>query len=240
MAQIGAEWVLYVLLVLSLVSVALIIERIIYFVRHRQDVDTLRRRLRTSLEQGGPALALKRFEEGDGAELAVLREALAMADGGAGAVEEIAAGARGQEKLKLERGLIFLGTLGNNAPFIGLFGTVLGIINAFRDLSQTDMAKAGAGIMGSISEALVATAVGLLLAIPAVIAFNIFQRQVKRVLAQADSLLHDLLAYLRKREADAELFFAAPIQAEPARPTHTAQQTPQPGLGAGRGVPHGR
>ena len=73
------------------------------------------------------------------------------------------------------------GTLGNNAPFVGLFGTVLGIIKAFHDLGATG-AKGAAiqqTVMAGISEALVATAVGLAVAIPAVVAFNVFNRWLK-------------------------------------------------------------
>jgi biopolymer transport protein ExbB len=89
--------------------------------------------------------------------------------------------------MEWERNLSVLATIGNNAPFIGLFGTVLGIIKAFHDLSQ--QATTGAATVTSgISEALVATAIGLLVAIPAVIAFNLFQRRVKTALAEAESL----------------------------------------------------
>jgi biopolymer transport protein ExbB len=209
MAQIGAEWVLYLLVILSLVSVALMIERGIFFWRARFDLDLTRLKLHKLLKRGGPLDALNHFRQERGIPSAMLCEALEVAHDGASAVEERAAGARGKYKMQLERGLIFLGTLGNNAPFIGLFGTVLGIINAFRDLSHVQLQLAGPRIMGSISEALVATAVGLLVAIPAVIAFNVFQRRVKQVITDSDVLLHDLLAYLRGQEA-AELTFSAP------------------------------
>ena len=86
-------------------------------------------------------------------------------------------------RLELERHLGILGTLGNNAPFIGLFGTVLGIIKAFADLAQQPGRRGAAAVMAGISEALVATAVGLLVAIPAVVAFNIFQGRVRRTMA---------------------------------------------------------
>src|SRR3989339_396660 len=83
-----------------------------------------------------------------------------------------------EERLKLERYLGVLGTLGNVAPFIGLFGTVVGIIKAFQDL-----ALAGGGgpavVARGIAEALVATAAGLVVAIPAVIIYNYFTRKVK-------------------------------------------------------------
>ena len=90
-----------------------------------------------------------------------------------------------------------LGTLGNNAPFIGLFGTVLGIIRAFADLAAHPGAAAGAStVMAGISEALVATAVGLFVAIPAVLAYNIYQRLLKRVVGRSQSLGNAIAAGL--------------------------------------------
>lgn len=84
-------------------------------------------------------------------------------------------------KLSLEKRLGILATLGNNAPFIGLFGTVLGIIQAFHDLGRAS--EFGVRIvMEGISEALVATALGLFVAIPSVIAYNYFVRRVKKIL----------------------------------------------------------
>ena len=90
------------------------------------------------------------------------------------------------ERRHLEGRLLWLGTLGNNAPFVGLFGTVLGVIKAFHDL-----ASSGAGpevVMAGLSEALVATAVGLLVAIPCVLAFNVLQKQVRDLLAETEAL----------------------------------------------------
>ena len=87
-----------------------------------------------------------------------------------------------------------LGTLGNNAPFIGLFGTVLGIIKAFADLAKNQGAAGRPVVMRGISEALVATAVGLLVAIPAVIAYNIFQGRVRRTMRRIDTMAHLILS----------------------------------------------
>jgi biopolymer transport protein ExbB len=91
------------------------------------------------------------------------------------------------ERLKLERNLAILGTLGNSAPFIGLFGTVLGIIKAFSDLGSA--ANGGLNsISGGLAEALVTTATGLLVALPSAIAFNYFQRKMKTISSRASSL----------------------------------------------------
>jgi biopolymer transport protein ExbB/TolQ len=114
-------------------------------------------------------------------------------DRGSEAAGEAMAGAKARLRIDMERNLGVLGTLGNNAPFIGLFGTVLGIIKAFADLSRNSGGGAGA-VMAGISEALVATAVGLMVAIPAVIGFNFFQGKVRKSLARVDAIAHLVLA----------------------------------------------
>ena len=87
--------------------------------------------------------------------------------------------------------------MGNNAPFIGLLGTVIGIVRAFRAL-EASASQVSAGLMAEIGEALIATAVGLLVALPAVAAFNAFQRVVRERLGQSDVLRHEVLSHLRR------------------------------------------
>jgi len=89
-------------------------------------------------------------------------------------------------KLILEKRLGVLATFGNNAPFIGLFGTVLGVIDAFHSLSS-DNSLGVTTIMGGISEALVATAAGLFVAIPSVMAYNYFVRRIKMLLLELEA-----------------------------------------------------
>jgi biopolymer transport protein ExbB len=91
-----------------------------------------------------------------------------------------------EEKLDLDRRIAILGTLGSNAPFIGLFGTVLGIIHAFHSLAQNTKGGPGA-VMSGISEALVATALGLFVAIPAVAAYNYFVRYIKKIIVSSEN-----------------------------------------------------
>ena len=137
---IGAEWVLYLLLLMSIISLALIAERVVFYRRAERD----RPALRAALDSEGEA------------------------------------GLR----VHLERNLTFLASVGSNAPFIGLFGTVLGIIKAFSDLAG-DMSGGADVVMEGISEALVATAVGIFVAIPALAAYNGFQRKVEQLFAMA-------------------------------------------------------
>ena len=105
-------------------------------------------------------------------------------------------------RLNMERNLAFLGTLGNNAPFIGLLGTVIGIVRAFRELSHSK-GQMSAALMAEIGEALVATAVGLLVALPAIALFNLFQRTIRARLSRADALSGEVLAHLKSRATGA-------------------------------------
>jgi len=94
---------------------------------------------------------------------------------------------------KLEMGLGFLATISNTAPFIGLFGTVVGIMSALRGISQTGAAGLDV-VAGPIGEALIATAMGLACAIPAVVAYNSFVRRLRVLGNSLDGFAHDLLA----------------------------------------------
>ena len=100
-----------------------------------------------------------------------------------------------REEINLELHLGFLATLGSTAPYIGLFGTVIGIINSFRslvNLSQATLASVAPGI----SEALIATAIGLFVAIPAVIAFNRFSARVEVLTKGYESFVDELISIL--------------------------------------------
>ena len=130
---------------------------------------------------------------------------LAVADRGVKAVEKAMISRTVLAREMLERRLAYLGTLGNNAPFIGLFGTVIGVIEAFEELGHGTAGHAGAGaaghvasgaVMSAIAEALVATAVGIAVALPAVAAYNYLQRRVEQLLAGAEALSNLVLAYL--------------------------------------------
>ena len=204
MVGLGAGWVLILMLVLSVVSLAIMLERAWLYWSLRDDPTALMRDLGRLLRGGDLEGARRRLEQSPSAEAAVVVAGIVEARMGADAAEEAMAGASALQKLKLEKRITFLGTLGNNAPFIGLLGTVIGIVGAFDELGKAKNATltgasqvAPEAVMANIAEALVATAVGLLVAIPAVAAFNWFQRIVRATLANTDALSHVLLAHLR-------------------------------------------
>ena len=186
-AVTGAEWIMYLLIGLSVLSVGVTIERWLFYRQRAVDTEPLRHQLQELLGNRHIDEAL------------TLAQALPMLEGrsvaaclhnlgqGADAMERELAVTLNQERSRYERHLIILGTLGNNAPFIGLFGTVLGIIKAFMDLAG-NVAGGAAVVMAGISEALVATALGLLVAIPSVVAYNALKAKVRAIVANAEYL----------------------------------------------------
>ncbi len=192
---VGSEWVLYVLLLLSVVSIAITIERLVHFSRRGASLDALHQVVGTHLAAGRVDDVRRLLGDTPSHVATILLGGLSALERGAAAVEETMAGIREVERLKMERGLAFLGTLGNNAPFVGLFGTVLGIIRSFRDLSA-QVTDTGA-VMAGIAEALVATAVGLLVALPAVAVFNAFQRRVRTELVASEAMTRLVLAHAK-------------------------------------------
>jgi biopolymer transport protein ExbB/TolQ len=203
MTNFGAEWVMWLLIFLSVVSVAIMLERGWFYYSLRDDLAKLAKRLRELLRNGDLKGARQTLEASPSAEAAVVVAGIMEADQGAQAAEEAMKGAAALQRMKLERRLAFLGTLGNNAPFIGLFGTVIGVMQAFERLGEQTQAQAvaaGGGtpqeVMSAIAEALVATAVGLFVAIPAVVMYNLFQRQAKAILANTEALSKVLMAHL--------------------------------------------
>lgn len=201
LALTGGEWVLWLLIAISVLCLGIALERAIFGTVNRSPDGSLQAAMEAFFQSAdrrtGAADLLKALESMRGAEARVLAAGLrANLEGGGASAEEALVGTLTFERLKMERGLIVLGTTGSNAPFVGLFGTVLGIIKAFNELAQ-DTAEAAASVMAGISEALLATAVGLAVAIPAVILYNYFMRRNKDTLARLESIAHLMLSRLK-------------------------------------------
>jgi biopolymer transport protein ExbB len=199
----GASWVIWVLVGLSVLSLAVTLERARVFWRRRGDVRPLVEELHRLLAAGEINEASARLASSRSIGAAIAAAGLAQWHRGRQAAGEAMAAAAGLERARLERRLLFLGTVGNNAPFIGLLGTVIGVVGAFDELGRANALAAGASgalaperVMSTIAEALVATAIGLVVAIPAVAVFNYFQGRLAAALADGDTLGHVLLAHL--------------------------------------------
>jgi len=198
-AFIGAEWVLWVLLALSFVSVGIIVDRFLYFRSNFADDEHLAAQLPEFLRAGDIKGAWELASASDSVAGKVLTAGLQTMRRGGEACSEAMQSAKARFKGMLDARLAVLGTIGSNAPFIGLMGTVLGVIKAAADLKSQAGADPGA-LMAGVFQALIATAVGLFVAIPAVVAYNYFLRQVRTAMNQVDSLAHLVLANVHAAE----------------------------------------
>jgi biopolymer transport protein ExbB/TolQ len=195
-ALLGSAWVMYVLLALSVASIAVMVERWWFFRKHGRGGDELGEALCDLLETGDRQAAEGLLQRHDAIEAEVLLASLRWAQGGP---EALAAGIEGEmirRRKELESGMTLLGTLGNNAPFVGLLGTVIGVIVAFADLAEGSNKIQMDKVMGGIAEALIATAVGLFVAIPAVVAFNVYSKKITDIEDNVSSINKRLCALL--------------------------------------------
>lgn len=197
-ALLGSSWILYLLLVLSVVSISTMVERFLFFKRRSENIDELHQKLGKFLDADDLDGAAELLEKSKSFEASIAREALRWAGSGPEAMADAVDSALGRAKRQLERGLNFLGTLGNNAPFVGLFGTVLGVIMAFSALgSNGQNTSAMGGVMSAIAESLVATGVGLFVALPAVVAYNVIQKRIGEIETESLALTKLISAYLK-------------------------------------------
>ena len=203
-AQSGAAAVLYLLLLLSVYSVGVVLERWWYFRKRRLDMTATDQALTKRLRDGDIAGAKRDLKDMRAVEAQVLYDALDYYADGPDSFQEIVQKGIRQRRKVFESSLLFLGTLGSNSPFVGLFGTVLGVVAAFKELgaaSATMAASSGSGGMGNvmsgIAEALIATAVGILVAIPAVIAYNLFQKKCNDIEDNSGALANQVLAIMK-------------------------------------------
>jgi biopolymer transport protein ExbB len=198
-AQLGAEWVLWLLIALSVLSIGVMIDRALWFRSRDIDTDKLTRELRGAFERNELERFEAKYKDDHSVAAQVTLRGLAERARGPEAVAEAMHGERARWRNAADRNLIILGTLGNNVPFVGLFGTVLGVINAFEHLRQKTEAATDK-TLDLVAEALSATAFGLLVAIPAVVAFNYFSRRLRVMMGSADHCAHTVLSMLHGSE----------------------------------------
>jgi biopolymer transport protein ExbB/TolQ len=194
---LSGSFTLAPLILLSMYSLALIWERRNFYKKSFAGLRPFLDRLRHNINSGELKEALTLCKQHPGPSANVV---LATLVGPSAKEERRKAAERVLEKqlAALERGLPALGTIGSVAPFIGLFGTVLGVMRAFRDLAGA--AGAGPGVVAiGISEALVATAAGLFVAIPAVVAYNYFTTQANRFVDELRWISDEILERLTEK-----------------------------------------
>ncbi len=192
MQVLRSSWVIVLMIFLSIIVIGVTIERWFYFLRTKLDSDIFMDKIKNYIIDGDYEEAINFCKKSKGSIPIVVRVGLENRQMPRDEIDKLMETVRMEQRVNLERYLGILGTLGNTAPFIGLLGTVLGIIKAFRDLASS----AGGGpevVMVGIAEALIATAAGLGVAIPAVILFNYFMRKVKNISVEMDAVSKKLL-----------------------------------------------
>lgn len=204
--QSGAGWVMWFLFGLSIISVGIAFERWFYYRGVAGNLPVLAEALDRRLSAGDVRGAIEEMKQSPAVAASIAAAGLRLSDLGPAAAEKAMQSAAALERARLEKRLAFLGTVGNNAPFVGLFGTVIGVIVAFEELGHGAPGHGAAGggasqiasqaVMSSIAEALVATAVGIFVALPAVAAYNYLQRRVVGLLTSTEALSSLVLAYL--------------------------------------------
>jgi biopolymer transport protein ExbB/TolQ len=204
-ALLGSAWVLYLLLGLSVLSIAAALERWYFFSRHSDNIESLAARFSEALEVEDFDRARQVLRESRSIEASVVLNALRWVHGGPRAVADAIDSSMAAARYQLARSTHLLGTLGNNAPFVGLMGTVIGVIEAFHELGDAGQNKAAMGnVMVGIAEALVATGVGLFVAIPAVVIYNLIQKKISEVETGVQVLGKLVGAFVETRERSGE------------------------------------
>ncbi len=195
-AEFGHEITLWLLVALSIFSLAFILERWLSLRKVKSNSFKVQNQIREILQSHRLSDVEELSRDKDTLEGRALSYGLRHAkENGEKGLEEIFSSYAMVEKPALEKYLNFLATVGSNAPFIGLLGTVFGIMDAFRGLAQSQ--GDASAVMIGISKALVATAIGLMVAIPAIIAYNHFQKQVKAALQNLEAVRDLCIAYAK-------------------------------------------
>uniref|UniRef100_A0A7V4XSB8 Flagellar motor protein MotA n=1 Tax=Acidobacterium capsulatum TaxID=33075 RepID=A0A7V4XSB8_9BACT len=204
-----AKGVVFVLFIMSIWSLAVMIDRWLYFSAARRQSREFAPKVAGALREGKLDEAVKVADRNKKSHLAEvvtagLQEFRNYGGGSSVTPEQIESSKRALERAeaivhaKLKRGLGALATIGSTAPFVGLFGTVAGILKAFNEIATMKTPGIGA-VAGGISEALVTTAFGLLVAVPAVWTFNYFTNKVESFDVEMDNSSSELVDYFIKQ-----------------------------------------
>jgi len=204
-----ARTIAIILFIMSIWSLAVMIDRLLYFNAAKKQSREFAPKVAGALKDGRLDEAIKLGDRSKKSHLAEvvtsgLQEFRSFGSGGNITPEQIESSQRALERseaivhAKLKRGLGVLATVGSTAPFVGLLGTVMGILNAFQQIAIQKSSGIGA-VAGGISEALVTTAFGLLVAIPAVMTFNYFSGRVEAFDVEMDNSSSELVDYFIKQ-----------------------------------------
>lgn len=196
LAQGFADVILWILMLSSVMSIALILERFVTLGKISKGNKKFRAMAKEVIENQDYS-KLDNLAQDDSLPQRAMKHGLKHAKvHGSKGLDEVFTSFTLVEKPKLDKFLNFLATVGSNAPFVGLLGTVMGIMKAFNDLAQNSAAGNEVVMLG-IAHALIATAIGLFVAIPAVIGFNYYSKMVKDTVQTIDVAKELTLAYAK-------------------------------------------
>ncbi len=192
--------VIFVLiLVLSVIAVAIIIERLLYFRKNRGDEDTIMRRLETTLAKGNFDEALAICEAMPSPITNLMRVGIEHRGYSREVVKMAISDAANMEIPRMERFLSTLGTIAHVTPLLGLLGTVTGNIRAFGVLGQTGIGGGDPAVLAQgIAEALLTTAAGIIVAVPAIAFYNYLVSRVNHSIIRLENRVNELVLYLQK------------------------------------------
>jgi biopolymer transport protein ExbB len=200
-ADAAAHGILYFLGFASLVSVSIMIERYFSLRKVSSSSSRIAQDFRSLLAQQDFGKIEELSKSSPSLEGRALGYALNFVTAhGSEGLNEVFDSFKTIERPGLEKNLSVLGTIASNAPYVGLLGTVMGIMKAFNDLANAP-GQGNEVVMAGIGHALISTAIGLFVAIPAVMAFNHFQKKVALVLNNIDAARDLCLAYTKRRRA---------------------------------------
>lgn len=190
-----SSFVLVILTGCSVIAVTFIFERWLYLKRTTVNSDHFFQQIRNAVQRGGLEAAISVCAASVSSLANVIRAGLEERTSDAGNFAEMMDAVAMEERAKLEKNLNVLGTLANVSPLIGLFGTVIGIIRAFHAMALNGSAGPSV-ISAGIAEALITTAAGLVVAVPAVIFYNFFLRRVNSVMSEIESVSKKVSVFL--------------------------------------------
>jgi biopolymer transport protein ExbB/TolQ len=210
MALLGSEWVLYLLLLTSFISITIIFERYFFYKEGTRGTtlfsDEIRKAVHFLNFEKAVQIAKERIDSSKKSVPIDAHVALSLlerkmndkANQDSDSFFQVGQDTLIRTRALWENKLSTLASIGSNAPFVGLFGTVLGIIQAFRTLASSAEGSGTSAVTAGLSEALIATAIGILVAIPAVFYYNYFQRKVDVAVGDAEALQNYMISHLSK------------------------------------------
>ncbi len=189
-------FILWIIMGLSIIAIAIIIERLIFFSKILVDEDKLIDRLKSTLAKGHYDEALSICDNNPAPITNLMRVGIEHREHPSHVQKEVVMDAANQEVPKLERFLSALGTVAHIAPLLGLLGTVTGNINAFGVLGKFGSVGDPALLAKGISEALITTAAGMIVAIPSIVFYNFLASKVNHTIIRLENRVNEMVLLL--------------------------------------------